>query len=116
MSDQLQIQNRFGVFRSDRDLKNMKPIKEFPSFTGGSEIQSGKVNPVCASPDGKYLLSLRPKTHSFADLILFDIENGKEITISGGIELTYQGPGAAWSPDSRFFVYAKEGLYYYSIE
>jgi hypothetical protein len=33
--DVLQIQNRFGVFRSETEFRNIAPIAMFPSFVGG---------------------------------------------------------------------------------
>ena len=47
-SGQLQIQNRFGVFRSDAQLKNITAIDIFPSFVEGSQIGTGKIYPLVA--------------------------------------------------------------------
>jgi hypothetical protein len=35
---QLQIQNRFGVFRTGKDLSGLAPIGRFPSFANGRQI------------------------------------------------------------------------------
>lgn len=115
-SDQLQIQNRFGVFRTDSNLENMHPIKDFPAFVNGYPVQTGKINPAVASPDGMYLLFFRSSSFGHAALTLYDIAEEREYVITENVELSLEGPGVAWSPDSRFFVYAKGGhLYYYSI-
>jgi len=115
-SDQLQIQNRFGVFRTDSNLDTMQPIKDFPAFVNGYPVQTGKINPAAASPDGMYLLFFRSSSFGHASLTLYDISEEREYVITENVELSLEGPGAAWSPDSKFFVYAKGGqLYYYSI-
>ncbi len=113
---QLQIQNRFGVFRTDSGLSAMAPVATFPSFVTGREIQDGKIVSVTASPDGKYLTYQKPVSAGYADLMLFDLRNGVEVLITKGVKLSYSDPGALWSQDSRFFVYARGGnLYYYSV-
>ncbi len=116
-SGQFQIQNRFGIFRTDGNLKKMHPIDKFNSFVQGKEIQTGKINPVGASPDGKYLLYLVPESCGYADLKLYKIAEQTEYLITGNTELTLNGPGALWAPDSQFFIYSKgEEIYYYSID
>lgn len=115
--EQLQIQNRFGVFRTDLNLENITTVDKFSSFINGSEISSGKISKVGASPDGNYLLYLRAVSHAYADLYLFDVKGQKEVKITSRAKLSFSGPGASWSPDSSFFIYEKAGnLYYYSIE
>ncbi len=115
--EKLQIQNRYGVFRTGRGLSSPSPVAQFSAFVGGDEIQTGKINPVAASPDGRYLLYVEPISYGYADLMLYDISQEKEIKIAEEIERTLDGPNALWAPDSQFFIYAKQNnLYYYSID
>lgn len=116
-TQQLQIQNRFGVFRSTDSLSNMKPVSQFPAFVNGEEVQTGKLDHVVASPDGGYLLYIVPRTYGYGDLKLYVVEENKRIDITENIQLSFSGPNASWSPNSQFFVYSKAGeLYYYSID
>lgn len=115
--ERLQLQNRFGVFRTDENLQSMQPIQTFPAFVGGEEIQTGKINTVGASPDGRFLLYLEPVSHGYADLMLYYIGREEEYRIAEKVEMSLRGPNASWSPDSRYFVYHKGGmLYYYSLD
>ncbi|MBN1797804.1 MAG: polysaccharide deacetylase family protein [Spirochaetales bacterium] len=113
----LQFQNRFGIFRTDSGLTNIKAVKIFPAFVHGYEIESGKISPVKASPDGNYIIYFKPTTPAFGNLMLYDFENNKEWLVSEKIELTLSSPPVEWSTDSRYFVYSKAyKIYYYSIE
>ena len=115
--EKLQVQNRFGVFRTDTGLRSLTPVPRFPSFLRGDSIKTGKIHPADASPDGRYLLFLEQTSPAFADLVLFDISRETETTITRGVELSLTGPNAAWSPDSRFFVYSKgNSLHYFSLD
>ncbi|WP_319562447.1 polysaccharide deacetylase family protein [Marispirochaeta sp.] len=115
--ESLQIQNRFGVFRSDNSLTHMKPIRTFNAFVNGTEIQTGKINTLGASPDGRYLLYLSSTSHGYADLLLYHIGQEREYLISRKVEMVLDSPNASWAPNSRYFVYQKGGaLYYYSID
>ena len=112
----LQLQNRFGVFRSDAELKRISPIATFPSFSSSSQVDSGKLNPLLSSPNGRYLLYLRQKSPTMGDLILLDVKNAEQSLISSDLEYSLQAPPALWSADSQFFVYCKSSeLYYMSI-
>lgn len=112
----LQIQNRFGVFRSDPGFTNIAPLAIFPSFTGGAQIQTGRLSPMETSPDGTYLLFIRPTSPAFGSLTLLDVGTGKQTVVSERVELSLDKLPAEWSPDSRFIVYGKSGgLYYYSL-
>ncbi len=116
-SGRIQIQNRFGVFRIGRDFGPPLPVKEFPSFISGEEVESGKLQQVASSPDGRYLLYLEPTSTAYADLILLDIDEGKKKVISRDLTLSFDNAMVDWSPDSRFFIYQKGTmLYYYSMD
>lgn len=113
----VQIQNRFGVFRSGPDLKGFTPLSLFPAFVNGNEIEQGKITPIKTSPDGRYLTYFKPTSGVFGDLMLFDIQGNKESVISQRVPLSLTSPPVSWSPDSRRFVYSKdEKIYYFSID
>ena len=112
----LQIQNRFGVFRSAAGWQGLEPIRQFPSFAAGAPVSDSRVVPILASPDGRFLLFLRARTAATGSLLLYDLEQEREVVVCDSIELSLDGPAAAWSPDAAFLVYARAGqLYYYSI-
>ena len=111
----VQVQNRYGVFRHHGD--GFAPVPSFPSFARGNDIRTGKTVAVAASPDGRYLSYLVPVSTSYAELRLYDVEREQETTVSRDIALTLDQPPMRWSPDSRFFVYAKQNqLYYFSLD
>ncbi len=112
----LQIQNRFGVFRTSSGWQGLEVLRQFPSFAAGSPVADGRVVPLRASPDGRFLLHLRPRSVALGSLLLYDLEGEREIPVCESVEQSLEGPAAVWSPDSAFFIYGKEGqLYYYSI-
>ncbi|HTP58073.1 MAG TPA: polysaccharide deacetylase family protein, partial [Spirochaetia bacterium] len=114
--DVLQIQNRYGVFRSGPGFTNIAPLPTFPSFVGGSQIQAGRIAPMQTSPDGRYLLYTRPTSTAFGDLTLVDVSTGSQSVVASRAELSLDALPALWSPDSRFIVYSKGGgLYYFSL-
>lgn len=113
----LQVQNRFGLFRSDKALSGLAPVPGYPSFARGSEAKLGKILPCETSPDGAYVISLRPTSAAYAKLILFDVAKGSESVVATDVGYSIGELPARWSPDSRNFAYAKDGsLYYYSVE
>jgi peptidoglycan/xylan/chitin deacetylase (PgdA/CDA1 family) len=113
----LQVQNRYGLFRSDAALTALYPVAGYPSFARGSSIRSGRLLPVAASPDGNYVLSAAPSSAAYSRLVLFDVAKGAELVVSSKVEYSVEEFPARWSPDSRHFVYEKGGsLFYFSIE
>ncbi|MBT3274737.1 MAG: polysaccharide deacetylase family protein, partial [Spirochaetales bacterium] len=112
-----QVINRFGVFRSDAELKVLNAVERFPSFVRGGEISTGKISVPSSSPDGNYLLILSKTEEGNGDLILYDSESGEETVVSSGLEYRISSSPAIWAPISGFFIYEKQGnLYYYSLE
>jgi peptidoglycan/xylan/chitin deacetylase (PgdA/CDA1 family) len=113
----LQVQNRFGLFRSDRTLSGLTPVSGYPAFARGSSVRQGRLLPSSASPDGAYILSLTPTSSAYARLVLFDAAKSTEIVVASGVGYSIDELPARWSPDSRNFAYAKDGsIYYYSID
>ncbi len=115
--DSVQIQNRFGVFRADADTGVFEAVDGFESFARGAPVGNGKVFPVTASPDGRYLVVVEPTSAAYGELVLLATDGSSRTTIARDVELSTERAPARWSPDSRFFVYARAGnLYYYSID
>lgn len=113
----LQIRNRFGIFRTTEDFSTIVQIQKYPSFTNGATIANGKLYPLNTSPNGNFFTLIRPTSFGYGKLVLIEAENGKETTISDKIELNYSENPVLWSPDSKIFIYAKNNsVYYYSIE
>jgi len=115
--DRLQIQNRYGVFRTDANLANLAPVGSFPAFVYGHDVQTGKIASNSASPDGNYILYLKQTDFGHGDLLLYSVSSGKTVTVAKQITYSLTGPAALWSPDSGFFVYSSSNeLYYYSVD
>ena len=113
----LQVQNRFGLFRSDRSLSGLAPVAGYPAFSRGSAVRQGRLIPCATSPDGAYVLSIVPTSPAYARLVLFSVAKGTESVVATKIGYSIQTFPARWSPDSRNFAYAKDGsIYYYSVD
>jgi peptidoglycan/xylan/chitin deacetylase (PgdA/CDA1 family) len=113
----LQVQNRFGLFRSDRSLSGLAPVAGYPSFARGSSVRQGRLLPCAASPDGAYVLTAVPSSPAYARLVLFDVAKGSESVVASKVGYSIESLPARWSPDSRNFVYSKDNsIYYYSVD
>jgi peptidoglycan/xylan/chitin deacetylase (PgdA/CDA1 family) len=113
----LQVQNRFGLFRSDRSLSGLVPVAGYPAFARGSSVRQGRLVAGGASSDGAYILSAVPSSPAFARLVLFDVAKGTESVVASKVGYSIESLPARWSPDSRNFVYSKDGsIYYYSVD
>jgi peptidoglycan/xylan/chitin deacetylase (PgdA/CDA1 family) len=113
----LQVQNRFGLFRSDRSLAGLAPVVGYPAFARGSAVRQGRLIPCTASPDGAYVLTVTPTSPAYARLVLFDVAKCSDTVVASGVGYSIGTLPARWSPDSRNFVYSKNGsIYYYSVD
>ncbi len=113
----IQIQNRLGVFRAAADSGRFEPVPGFSSFSGGAPIPNGRVFPVSASPDGRYLLAVEPTSPAYGDLVLLSTDGTSRRVVAMRVELSTEAAAARWSPDSKFFVYSRTGsVYYFSLE
>ena len=80
----------------------------FPSFVGGSQVQSGTIAPMQTSPDGRYLLYLRTRSPAYGDLTLLNVATGAETVISTKVEVSLE---AACRVVTRFAVHRlRQGL------
>ncbi|MFW5683758.1 MAG: polysaccharide deacetylase family protein, partial [Spirochaetota bacterium] len=113
----VQIQNRFGLFRGSIDSGSFEPVVGFESFSSGASVRTGRVFPVTASPDGRYLVALEPTSAAYGDLVLIATDGSGRTTVATRVELSTEQTPARWSPDSRFFVYSRGGsIFYFSVE
>ena len=113
---QVQIQNRFGVFRGSVNSGAFEPVPGFASFVDGASIPSGRILPVTASPDGNFLVILEPTGAAYGDLVLQRTDGSDRTVVAEDVELSTEILPARWAPDSEFFVYSRGGsIYYYSI-
>jgi peptidoglycan/xylan/chitin deacetylase (PgdA/CDA1 family) len=113
----LQVENRFGLFRTDSSLGHPAPVAGLPSFVAGGQVESGKLDQVASSPDGRWLVRLSPTSAAYGELLLHDLSQAGRLSVaSTGVELSLKAVPVLWSPDSDFFLYAKQGsLYYFSV-
>jgi hypothetical protein len=112
---QLQVQNRFGVWRLDPATGAVASVavRTFGVEAGAGE---GKALPLAYSPDGHCVLSLAGDGPVEGTLELRDFSAPGISVVTEGIDLTYRALPALWSPDGQFFVYEKKGsLFYYSL-
>jgi peptidoglycan/xylan/chitin deacetylase (PgdA/CDA1 family) len=113
----LELQNRYGLFRSDSELKSLEAVGALPSFVTDGQVESGKLDLELASPDGRYVLKLRPTSAAYGELALLDLQaGGPASVVAAQVELSLAAIPASWSPDSELLLYSKRGeLYYYSV-
>lgn len=110
---EVQVRNRFGVFRSAAGSAGLEPVAGAPSFAAGSAVAMGELPPLATSPDGRWLAFVRPRSAAHGDLVLLDADGGDETVVATGVEFSLGEPPALWSPDSRFFLYARGAALYY---
>lgn len=113
----LQVTNPFGAVRVSASGGLPRPVAGFPSFAAGAAVQGGRTEQAAASPDGRWLLVVDPVTSATGRLVVVDVSKGTRAVVSEGVERPGRAFPAAWSPDSRVFVYSRAGkLYFRSVE
>jgi peptidoglycan/xylan/chitin deacetylase (PgdA/CDA1 family) len=112
----LLVQNRFGAARIPVSGGIPASVAGFPSFAGGNVPLRGRAHEYAVSSDGKWILYVEPVSPAFGKLFIIEAESGARLLVSEKIELPNTGFPACWNPDSRLFVYAKNGkLFYFPI-
>ncbi|MDR2371105.1 MAG: polysaccharide deacetylase family protein [Treponema sp.] len=112
----LQVQNVFGAVRIPLSGGLPRNIPGFPSFIAGVPAAGGRTGDIAASSDGRWALFVEPETYAYGNLVLLEIQSGRTRTVVRHIERPASCFPASWSPDSRVFIYSREGkLYYYAV-
>jgi len=110
----LQIRNSFGVMRLPLTGGLPVPVPGIPSFEGGILAGSGRAGEVLSSPDGRWILYLKSVSPALGDLVLLDLQTGINTLIASRLDRPETVFPASWSPDSRFFLYERDGnLFFY---
>ncbi|MCL2442577.1 MAG: polysaccharide deacetylase family protein [Treponema sp.] len=108
--------NRFGAFRIPTSGGLPAPLPGYPSFAEGNIPLKGRLQDIAASNDGRWVLHIEPTSPGYGNLLLIDISSGVKRVISEKLELPGHNFPVKWSPDSRLFVYEKNGrLFYFPI-
>jgi peptidoglycan/xylan/chitin deacetylase (PgdA/CDA1 family) len=112
----LQIRNALGAMRLSLTGGLPRGIVGQPSFAEGAPVLGSRLDNSAASADGRWLLVIDSVSSAYGNLVLVNTLSGIRTVISNNIERPASVFSATWSPDSRVFVYAKEGkLYYYTL-
>ncbi|MDR1287308.1 MAG: polysaccharide deacetylase family protein [Treponema sp.] len=112
----LQIQNVFGAVRIPVSGGLPRGVPGFPSFIAGVPAAGGRAEDLAASPDGRWALFLEAESSAYGNLVLLEIASGARRIAARHVERPGPYFPASWSPDSRLFIYSREGrLYYHTV-
>ena len=112
----LLVRNVFGVSLVPLAGGLPRPLSGFPSFVTGNIPVSSRAESLAVSYDGRWLLQMEPENSAYGNLVLTELSTGQRRIISTQVERHNRNFPANWSPDSRVFVYCKNGkLYYYPL-
>jgi peptidoglycan/xylan/chitin deacetylase (PgdA/CDA1 family) len=108
--------SKFGAVRIPTEGGLPSQLPGLPSFAQGNIPLKGRTEDFAVSSDGRWILFIEPTSPAFGDLYLVETTSGVKWKISERIELPSQDFPVRWSPDSRLFVYSKNGsLFYFPI-
>lgn len=111
---ELEILNRFGLFRSNIDTGyKFHRIPLYSSLLQEERIQEGRILPTATSPDGRWILFQERTDPIRGNLILYDKVSKKKTLISSNHVLEYRSASALWSPDSRYLVYSRDNRLFF---
>ncbi|MDR0785793.1 MAG: polysaccharide deacetylase family protein [Treponema sp.] len=112
----IQIQNAFGCARIPVRGGLPTLVNGFESFVENVSASKGRIEPVAASKDGKWIIRIEPVSAAYGNLTLMNVDSGKQTFISDHVERPDRRFPALWSPDSQVFIYERGGnLYYYPV-
>lgn len=108
--------NKFGAAGISAAGGLPAALSGYPSFASGDIPLKGRTQGLAASDDGRWILYIEPTSPAYGNLLLTEISSGAKQIISEKVELAACEFPAKWSPDSRLFVYIKNGrLFYFPI-
>ncbi len=72
--------------------------------------------PVCVSPDGNWICSVKPDDKKFSEGVLFleNVQSGEVFELSGNVPFSFSGINVIWSSNSRALVYESGGELYFA--
>jgi hypothetical protein len=113
----IQIQNAFGCTRTPTSGGLPSQVTGFESFVNDIWVTKGRIEPIATSENGKWIIRIEPVSAAYGNLILMNANSGKKNLIASHVERPDKRFPALWSPDSKVFIYEREGnLYYYPVE
>ncbi|MCG8453813.1 MAG: polysaccharide deacetylase family protein [Spirochaetales bacterium] len=114
---ELEIQNRFGLYRMSLDERQpFVPIDAHPQFAQGDAVNVGRLLTIASSPNGRWTVVQEPRNAVRGDLVLHDLLNQSQYVMAKNLVLEYRRSPALWSPDSETVLYSRDGkLYHYSV-
>ena len=107
------IRNAFGAVRVPLTGGLPIPVSGLPVFLAEDNFYSVRSAEMVPSPCGTWLLYLEPVSPATGNLILLNMETGQSSLVSSGIDKPDSLFPAAWSLDSRYFIYEKDGYLYF---
>ncbi|OQX30144.1 MAG: hypothetical protein B0D92_00015, partial [Spirochaeta sp. LUC14_002_19_P3] len=115
---ELEILNRFGLFRSSFDKNyRFRQLGLYTSYKQGFSIPNGRTLPAIGSPDGQWLLLQETNSSIRGNLYLINSKTGKKHLITSNHVTSFNPDYALWSEDSRYVIYAHSGkLFYLSVQ
>ncbi len=115
--DRIQLRNRFGTVRSDREPDRFHVVETLDRFPeDGTTLPAGRLQDAAFSSDGRYAVQLEPTSPGHGRLVLTEVETGERAEVATQVERRPGTQPANWSPRGDAFVYARGGsLYLFSI-
>jgi len=111
---ELEIQNRFGLYRFNPGLnRHPQEMPFYPSITDRKIPSSGRIVPVSSSPDGRWVLVQEAEDAVKCRYTVYDSTGKDGLVLSENQVISLQDKPALWSPDSRYLLYSQDGVIYY---
>lgn len=115
--NKLQIRNRYGdaIYNvKDRSLRWIRLPEEISkSDEKFIPVLHNRVEPLSVSPNGKWICYVKQKTPATGDLIIKDVDTGKQYLLVNDCDFSFDEIPAKWSPDSSVLAYEKNGSLYF---
>lgn len=105
----LQIRNRYGTARYDRDSQRLDWITRLERIPE----HALPVAAYSASPDGKFFCRIERVSAVTGRLVLESAATGKTSVLNDDILISYEKIPVKWSPDSTVLLYEKNGSVYF---
>jgi len=106
----LQVRNRYG----SAVYNLMNQSLEWVSKANGFPVEYSRTGIQEASPDGKWICSVRQTGNAQGTLILESALDRKTVVLSSNSQISYDKINVKWAPDSSSVLYEKNGNVYFA--